>query len=313
MGNDGCCRDYRFGRRAVPVWTASATCCRGRRGGGSGSHHVITRPRKPFQDALGRCRPNRNQEGAARALRGRTSLCRGCLALAERPPTVPIRNPKQRRRFHEDGLGDETLTRAAVLVPIVRCTEAFTVLLTQRTAHRRDHASQIQLFPAGASRPAIIPGACGAARTLHEEIGLGRAANRGRRLSAAVPDQHRFSVTPVVAFVTPPFELRPDRSRSRKCSRCRRFSCWIRPTISSTNCTSGAAACGSMWRCPTATSLPSGGNCRHDRFSRAAPEPPGLTAFQQMMKAGPYRFVEGRMFVISSSLQTNSQAPRALL
>jgi len=108
----------------------------------------------------------------------------------------------------EDGLGSETLTPAAVLVPIVlRPTP--TLLLTQRTAHLRDHAGQIS-FPGGRIEPDDASVVDAALRETEEEVGLAPA---NVEVLGFLPDYRTstgFSVTPVVAFVTPPFALRPD-------------------------------------------------------------------------------------------------------
>lgn len=110
---------------------------------------------------------------------------------------------------HEDGLGDERLTPAAVLVPIVRHPTETTLLLTQRTAHLRDHAGQIS-FPGGRIEPADPDAVQAALRETEEEVGL---APRHVEIVGYLPDYRTstgFCVTPVVAFVTPPFALRPD-------------------------------------------------------------------------------------------------------
>ncbi|HEX5803410.1 MAG TPA: CoA pyrophosphatase [Azospira sp.] len=109
----------------------------------------------------------------------------------------------------EDGLGDERLTPAAVLVPIVRHASAPTLLLTQRTAHLRDHAGQIS-FPGGRIEPDDPSIVHAALREAEEEVGL---AASHVEVVGYLPDYRTstgFSVTPVVAFVTPPFALRPD-------------------------------------------------------------------------------------------------------
>ncbi len=111
--------------------------------------------------------------------------------------------------MHEDGLGGEALTPAAVLVPIVLHPEAPTLLLTQRTAHLRDHASQIS-FPGGRIEPEDASVIHAALRETQEEVGL--AANY-IEVIGYLPEYRTstgFSVTPVVAFVTPPFPLLPD-------------------------------------------------------------------------------------------------------
>lgn len=137
------------------------------------------------------------------------SLAADVSRLRERLPDCLDPEPETTQAVHEDGLGDETLTRAAVLVPIVLHAEAPTVLLTQRTAHLRDHASQIS-FPGGRIEAGDHSAAHAALRETHEEIGL---AERQIEVVGYLPQyltSTGFSVTPVVAFVTPPFELRPD-------------------------------------------------------------------------------------------------------
>jgi 8-oxo-dGTP pyrophosphatase MutT (NUDIX family) len=117
--------------------------------------------------------------------------------------------PDASQAVHEDGLGNEPLTPAAVLVPIVLHAAAPTVLLTQRTAHLRDHASQIS-FPGGRIEPEDASVRHAALRETQEEVGLDP---RHIEVVGYLPEYRTgtgFSVTPVVAFVTPPFSLRPD-------------------------------------------------------------------------------------------------------
>jgi len=119
------------------------------------------------------------------------------------------REPHTHQAVLEDGLGEEALTPAAVLFPIVLREEAPTVLLTQRTAHLKDHAGQIS-FPGGrieADDPSEVHAAL---REAEEEVGLPRACVE---IVGYLPEYRTstgFRVTPVVGFVTPPFSLRPD-------------------------------------------------------------------------------------------------------
>lgn len=109
----------------------------------------------------------------------------------------------------EDGLGNEALTPAAVLVPIVLREAGPTLLLTERTAHLRDHAGQVS-FPGGRIEPEDVSQRHAALRETEEEVGL---APRHVEVVGYLPDYRTstgFAVTPVVAFVTPPFSLRPD-------------------------------------------------------------------------------------------------------
>ena len=97
---------------------------------------------------------------------------------------------------------------AAVLVPLVQRGE-LTVLLTQRATQLRNHAGQIS-FPGGRIEPHDSSPREAALREAHEEIGL-----EARFVSVVgyLPDHvvmTGFRVTPVVAFVTPGFELLLD-------------------------------------------------------------------------------------------------------
>jgi 8-oxo-dGTP pyrophosphatase MutT (NUDIX family) len=99
-----------------------------------------------------------------------------------------------------------TLRRAAVLIPIVQRPEGLTVLLTQRTAHLNNHAGQVS-FPGGRSEELDSSSIETALRETEEEIGLAR---RHIEIIGVLPDHIIASahlVTPVVALVTPPFEL----------------------------------------------------------------------------------------------------------
>ncbi len=109
----------------------------------------------------------------------------------------------------EDGALSGRLTPAAVLFPIVRRESGDTVLLTQRTAHLRDHAGQIS-FPGGRVEATDASPLDTALRETEEEIGLDR---RHVELLGYLPEYRTgtgFRVTPVVATVRPPFDLTPD-------------------------------------------------------------------------------------------------------
>jgi len=109
----------------------------------------------------------------------------------------------------EDGVGDEDLTPASVLFPIVLRAEGASVLLTQRTDHLRDHPGQIS-FPGGRVEPEDFSPADTALREAKEEIGL---SAEHVEIVGYLPEYRTgtgFRVTPVVALVRPPFELSPD-------------------------------------------------------------------------------------------------------
>lgn len=98
---------------------------------------------------------------------------------------------------------------AAVLIPIVLRPTGLTVLLTQRTAHLRDHAGQVS-FPGGRCEPDDASPQATALRESSEEVGI---EPEQVEILATLPDYFTstgFRVTPVVGLVTPPLNLRLD-------------------------------------------------------------------------------------------------------
>jgi 8-oxo-dGTP pyrophosphatase MutT (NUDIX family) len=136
------------------------------------------------------------------------------MAARNRVPT-PLSARWLRARFAETPAarppasgGD--LTAAAVLVPIVERGDGLTLLLTQRTAHLNDHPGQIS-FPGGRAEAHDDSSVSTALREAQEEIGLDPARVD---VIGTLPEYRtitRFSVTPVVAIVRPPFALTLDR------------------------------------------------------------------------------------------------------
>ncbi len=101
------------------------------------------------------------------------------------------------------------LRRAAVLVPLVERPDGFHVLLTTRTDHLSSHAGQIS-FPGGRAEELDSSPIETALREAEEEIGLHR---RHVEIIGVLPEHVTISayrVTPVVAIVSPPFELSAD-------------------------------------------------------------------------------------------------------
>lgn len=123
-----------------------------------------------------------------------------------------------RRRFRESvsaavveepGVPDSPLIPAAVLVPIVVRDSGLTVLLTQRTAHLRDHAGQVS-FPGGRSEPEDVSAIATALREAQEEVGI---EPQQVEVIGQLPEYRTgtgFSVIPVVALVSPPLNLKLD-------------------------------------------------------------------------------------------------------
>jgi 8-oxo-dGTP pyrophosphatase MutT (NUDIX family) len=111
--------------------------------------------------------------------------------------------------IEEPGVPDTPLTPAAVLVPIVMRDSGLTVLLTQRTAHLRDHAGQVS-FPGGRCESEDQSFIATALREAQEEVGLDP---QQVEVIGQLPEYRTgtgFSVIPVVGLVQPPLNLKLD-------------------------------------------------------------------------------------------------------
>ena len=98
---------------------------------------------------------------------------------------------------------------AAVLVPLVNRAGGLQVLLTQRSPDLPHHAGQIS-FPGGRVEPEDPSLAAAALREAEEEVGL-----PGERVAilGELPTYETvtgFRVTPIVGWIEPPFDVRPD-------------------------------------------------------------------------------------------------------
>jgi 8-oxo-dGTP pyrophosphatase MutT (NUDIX family) len=101
------------------------------------------------------------------------------------------------------------VTLAAVLVPLVPRADEVHVLLTQRTAHLKDHPSQIS-FPGGRVEGGDENRIETALREAEEEIGLARERVA---ILGTLPDYDMpsgFRISPVIGWVEPPFALQLD-------------------------------------------------------------------------------------------------------
>ena len=98
---------------------------------------------------------------------------------------------------------------AAVLVPLIPRGDDIQVLLTQRTAHLKDHPSQIS-FPGGRVEGGDQDRIETALREAEEEIGLAR---EHVTILGCLPDYDMpsgFRISPVIGWIEPPFTLKLD-------------------------------------------------------------------------------------------------------
>ena len=102
------------------------------------------------------------------------------------------------------------LTPAAVLAGLVLRPHGLNVLLTRRSDALRRHSGQVA-FPGGRAEPGETPWQT-AVREAHEEIGLAPGFVRPLGLGDRYETGTGYAVTPVVAVLSPGFELRPDPS-----------------------------------------------------------------------------------------------------
>lgn len=101
------------------------------------------------------------------------------------------------------------IVQAAVLVPIVLHPEP-TILLTLRSARLNSHAGQVS-FPGGRMEAGETPEQA-ALREAQEEVGLDPALPQLLGRLPTLLTGTGYSVTPIVALLRPPFDLRHDPS-----------------------------------------------------------------------------------------------------
>jgi len=137
-------------------------------------------------------------------------LCREhIIERLQKPVLVAPEAPRGDHDLNPGMRGEQPLTAAAVLVGLVEYADATSVLLTLRTDHLDDHPGQVS-FPGGKAEPDDGSPEETAIRETEEETGLHR---RHIEVIGRLDDYETrtgFRITPIVAMITPPFELSPD-------------------------------------------------------------------------------------------------------
>jgi 8-oxo-dGTP pyrophosphatase MutT (NUDIX family) len=155
-------------------------------------------------DASGAARLDAGRAGHAPAAPDRALLVRKLAQAAGRIMTDP------EDLWHQQTIPSGVRVKhAAVLVPLVARADGTQVLFTQRTSHLHDHAGQIS-FPGGRVEPDDRHREDTALRETEEEIGLPRDRIE---VLGSLPEhemQSGFSITPVVGWIVPPYEVSPD-------------------------------------------------------------------------------------------------------
>ena len=135
-------------------------------------------------------------------VRGRLSL--DVPAALTDPSVIPRRGDHDADPVMEKVAAVRPIRPAAVLVPIVERAEPM-VLLTQRTAHLKEHSGQIS-FPGGKIDAGETPLEA-ALRETEEEIGLSRDALEPLGYLDLYMTTLGYRIVPVLARLAPPFKL----------------------------------------------------------------------------------------------------------
>lgn len=105
--------------------------------------------------------------------------------------------------------GRPKLRNAAVLIPLVERENGLSVLLTRRSDELPSHAGQVS-FPGGRVQDDDRDVADTALRETEEEVGLSRTFVTVAGFIEPYETGTGFAIQPVVGFVKPGFDLRPD-------------------------------------------------------------------------------------------------------
>ena len=129
--------------------------------------------------------------------------------FAERAPQTGDRDLNPDWQDEVARQGRPALRDAAVLVPLVEREGGFSVLLTRRSEALPSHAGQVS-FPGGKVQTEDTGFADTALRETEEEVGLARSFVSVAGFFEPYETGTGFAIQPVVGFVRPGFDLKPD-------------------------------------------------------------------------------------------------------
>lgn len=129
--------------------------------------------------------------------------------LAATTAQPPAERPRGDHDLNPGFVPTHAPTRAAVLVPLILRPEGLQVMLTQRTAHLKDHAGQIS-FPGGRTEPEDRDAVATALREAEEEVGLPPDQVEILGLLDTYVTSTGYEIAPVVGLIRPPFPVAPD-------------------------------------------------------------------------------------------------------
>jgi 8-oxo-dGTP pyrophosphatase MutT (NUDIX family) len=105
----------------------------------------------------------------------------------------------------------QTLTPAAVLIPVIERADSLSILLTQRSAELKHHASQVS-FPGGRMEESDDDILATALRETHEEVGIAPEEVSVIGYLDPMPTVTGYAVTPVVGLLEEPDGIVVDKS-----------------------------------------------------------------------------------------------------
>jgi 8-oxo-dGTP pyrophosphatase MutT (NUDIX family) len=127
------------------------------------------------------------------------------------PIITPLLIEEKLARHNRRSINSGTLTKSAVLIPIVKTENGLQLLFTKRSETVEHHKGQIS-FPGGAADESDISLTDTALRESFEEIGLTRSAISIVGVMDDIQTPSGFVVTPIVGFIErlPPLRINTE-------------------------------------------------------------------------------------------------------